>query len=149
MHNLDVLLGYESYDLNIANMWGQGETIYSNDNYTLSNVIDNITVGGSIDKYATRGIFGRVNYDYDNKYFGSVSYRRDASSRFAPDKRWGNFWSVSGAWNIAKEKFMEPFTNVDLLKFKLRSASRATTTSATTMPGLTSIRPAAPIVSGR
>ena len=118
VHNLDVLLGYESYDLNIANMWGQGETIYSNDNYTLSNVIDNITVGGSIDKYATRGIFGRVNYDYDNKYFGSVSYRRDASSRFAPDKRWGNFWSVSGAWNIAKEKFMEPFTNVDLLKFK-------------------------------
>ncbi len=118
VHNLDVLLGYESYDLNIADLWGQGETIYSNDNYTLSNVIDNLESGGSIDKYATRGIFGRVNYDYDNKYFGSVSYRRDASSRFAKDHRWGNFWSVSAAWNIAKEKFMEPFTAVDLLKFK-------------------------------
>ena len=118
VHNIDVLLGYESYDLNIADVYGRGETIFSNDNYTLSNVIDNLEVGGAIDKYATRGYFGRVNYDYDSKYFASVSYRRDASSRFVRQHRWGNFWSVSAAWDMANENFMDPVEWIDMLKLK-------------------------------
>lgn len=118
VHNFDFLLGYESYDLNIAEINGQGETIFSNDNYTLSNVIDNLKVGGYIDSYATRGYFGRVNYDYDSKYFASVSYRRDASSRFARNHRWGNFWSVSGAWDLANEEFMDNVDWMDMFKIK-------------------------------
>ena len=118
VHNFDFLLGYESYDLNMAEINGQGETIFSNDNYTLSNVIDNPKVGGYIDSYATRGYFGRVNYDYDSKYFASVSYRRDASSRFARNHRWGNFWSVSGAWDLANEEFMDNVDWMDMFKIK-------------------------------
>lgn len=118
VHNFDFLLGYESYDLNMAEINGQGETIFSNDNYTLSNVIDNLKVGGYIDSYATRGYFGRVNYDYDSKYFASVSYRRDASSRFARNHRWGNFWSVSGAWDLANEEFMDNVDWMDMFKIK-------------------------------
>jgi TonB-linked SusC/RagA family outer membrane protein len=118
VHNFDFLVGYESYDLNIADVYGEGQTIFSNDNYTLSNVIDNFEISGSVDKYATRGYFARVNYDYDSKYFGSVSYRRDASSRFAKNHRWGNFWSVSAAWDIAKEDFMNNAEWVDMLKVK-------------------------------
>lgn len=118
VHNFDFLLGYESYDLNMAEINGQGETIFSNDNYTLSNVIDNLKVGGYIDTYATRGYFGRVNYDYDSKYFASVSYRRDASSRFARNHRWGNFWSVSGAWDLANEEFMDNVDWMDMFKIK-------------------------------
>jgi len=57
--------------------------------------------------YATRGIFGRINYNYADKYIAAVSYRRDASSCFAPDHRWGGFWSGSLAWVISKERFME------------------------------------------
>ena len=41
---------------------------------------------------------GRINYDFENKYYASASYRRDGSSRLARDSRWGNFWSVSGSW---------------------------------------------------
>jgi TonB-linked SusC/RagA family outer membrane protein len=118
VHNFDFLVGYESYDLNMAEIYGEGQTIFSNDNYTLSNVIDNFEIGGYIDRYATRGYFARVNYDYDGKYFGSVSYRRDASSRFAKKHRWGDFWSVSGAWDIAKEDFMDNAGWVDMLKVK-------------------------------
>lgn len=55
------------------------------------------------DDYNTEGWFGRVQYNYAEKYFGSVSYRRDASSRFAPENRWGNFWSFGAAWLISKE----------------------------------------------
>ena len=57
------------------------------------------------------------NTTYDDKYFASASYRRDASSRFAKENRWGNFWSLGGAWLITKEKwFNAPF--VDELKVK-------------------------------
>ena len=49
--------------------------------------------------------FGRLNYDFEKKYFISGSYRRDGYSAFAPGKKYGNFWSASAAWDIAKESF--------------------------------------------
>ena len=58
-------------------------------------------------EYNNEGYFARVMYDYAGKYFATASYRRDASSRFHPDHRWGNFWSLGGAWIISKENFME------------------------------------------
>ena len=119
-HNLDFLLGYEQYSLNMSGIWGSGRNVYSGYNHTLSNIIDNKELGGEKDYYATRGIFGRVNYNYDNRYLGSVSYRRDASSRFARDHRWGNFWSLSAAWDISNEIFFESLsTVVDFLKYKI------------------------------
>lgn len=51
--------------------------------------------------------FGRVNYDYDNRYLLSASLRRESSSKFMKNNRWGTFWSVSGGWRISDEKFME------------------------------------------
>jgi TonB-linked SusC/RagA family outer membrane protein len=117
---LDFLLGYEQYSLDMSGIWGSGRNVYSGYNHTLSNIIDNKELGGEKDYYATRGIFGRVNYNFDNRYFASVSYRRDASSRFARDHRWGNFWSLSAAWDISNEKFFEPIsTIVDFLKYKI------------------------------
>lgn len=119
-HNLDFLLGYEQYSLNMSGIWGSGRNVYSGYNHTLSNIIDNKELGGEKDYYATRGIFGRVNYNYDNRYYASVSYRRDASSRFARDQRWGNFWSLSAAWDISNEKFFRPLSSVvDFLKYKI------------------------------
>jgi TonB-dependent SusC/RagA subfamily outer membrane receptor len=48
---------------------------------------------------------GRVNYNYDNRYYLTLTMRRDGTSRLAKDNRWGNFPSVSGAWRLSKEKF--------------------------------------------
>lgn len=120
VHNFDFLVGYESYDYNYEYAMVTGQNLYDPNSWAVDNTLDDVlrTGSGYMNDYATRGIFGRVNYDYDGKYFGSVSYRRDASSRFHPDHRWGNFFSVSAAWDIAKEAFMEDFTNVDMLKFK-------------------------------
>ena len=64
---------------------------------------------------------GLVNYDYDNKYFLGLSYRVDGSSRLQRSHRWGNFWSVSGAWRIIEEDFMKPVSDW-LTDLKLRAS---------------------------
>ena len=56
---------------------------------------------------AMLSFFGRANYDYEGKYLASISFRGDASSKFAPDQRWGYFPSASVAWRISKENFMQ------------------------------------------
>ncbi len=120
VHSIDVLAGYESYDYNSEEVQAIGYGIYQDGSWAVNNTLaGNQRRGyGSYGEYATRGIIARVNYDYDTKYYGSVSYRRDASSRFHPDNRWGDFFSVSGAWDIAKEKFMNDVEWVDMLKVK-------------------------------
>lgn len=118
VHDVDILLGYESYDYNYEYLSGNGYNLYMPDSWVLYNVIDRKNAYGRQITYATRGLFARANYSYDSRYFGSVSFRRDASSRFHPDHRWGNFWSVSGAWDAAKEAFTQDLDWLDQLKIK-------------------------------
>jgi len=63
------------------------------------------------------GYIGRLNYDYDDKYFAEFLFRSDASAKFAPDNYWGNFYSISGGWIISKESFFKSNT-IDFLKFR-------------------------------
>lgn len=64
--------------------------------------------------------FGILDYNYDSRYYLTASFRRDGSSRFGSDKRWGSFWSVGASWNISSESFME---NLDWLSFlKVRAS---------------------------
>ena len=119
-HDLDILLGYESYDLNMEDLQGIGYNLYLPNSWVINNTIDEKRPYGSVITYATRGIFGRVNYAFDNRYFFSASVRRDASSCFAPGHRWGTFWSLSGAWDLAQEYFMENSkTWLDQMKVKV------------------------------
>ncbi len=66
--------------------------------------------------------FGRLNYDFDKKYFVAASYRRDGYSAFAPGLKWGDFYSVSGAWEISKESFWQGGFFDVLSSFKLRAS---------------------------
>ena len=117
-NNFDLTLGYEAYNYNTENVYATGQNLYKPGDFTINNTIDQKRGGGSYGEYATRGFFGRLNYDYAERYFVSASYRRDASSRFHPDNRWGNFWSASAAWVISKEKFMKKASWIDILKLK-------------------------------
>ncbi len=65
--------------------------------------------------------FARANYSYDDKYMASASARREASSKFGSNNRWGTFWAVSGGWRISREEFMEN-TRDWLSDLKLRVA---------------------------
>ena len=73
---------------------------------------------GQFQHWATAGFFGRLNYNYDNKYLLEVNARYDGSSRFLRDKRWNLFPSVSVGWNIAKESFWPAQLDVQELKFR-------------------------------
>lgn len=64
------------------------------------------------------GYVGRLSYNFSDKYYLDGSYRRDASSGFAKDYRWGDFYSVSGAWRLSSENFMKNLTFIN--DFKLR-----------------------------
>jgi len=117
-HNLDIMAGYDGYNYKSDNIWGNAQNLYSPTAAVLSNAIDNKNTGGSAGEYSTVGFVGRINYDYDNRYFASVSFRRDGSSRFSPDNRWGNFWSASAAWVLTKEKWMSSAKWLSFLKLK-------------------------------
>lgn len=77
--------------------------------------------GEQIRAYALRGIFGRLNYIYDNKYIVEFNGRYDGSSRFPEDKRFGFFPSASAAWRVDQESFMQPLKGV-IDNFKLRAS---------------------------
>ena len=116
-HNVDVMLGHEYYRNHYYLLLGSKSNMFDPFGDELAGGV----VAGTQESYTTdynvEGWFGRAQYNYDQKYFGSISYRRDASSRFHPDHRWGNFWSFGGAWIISKESwFNAPW--IDELKIK-------------------------------
>ena len=123
-HSIDLMLGHEYYNNRTYYLSAYKTMLASYNNDELAGaVVDGASSNSYTSEYNTEGIFFRAGYDYNNKIFASVSYRRDASSRFHPDHRWGNFWSVGAAWLINRERwFNAPF--VDLLKVKASYGSQ-------------------------
>ena len=117
-HNISVMAGHENYNYNYNYVWGDRENMFS---YFGTNDLDGavkvISNGSATTRYNTEGWFSRAMYNFDEKYFLSASYRRDASSRFHPDHRWGNFYSVGGAWTMNKEGWFD-VSWIDMLKLK-------------------------------
>ena len=123
-HNVDALLGYENFRYLMSSMSGTKQKLFNPDIAEVSNAILSPDVSSSSDSYFTQGILLQAKYDYASRYYISASYRRDASSRFAPGHQWGNFWSVGLAWDIKSEPFMESVEQVDLLKLKASYGSQ-------------------------
>ncbi len=118
-HNVSVMVGHENYKYNYNYIWGDRENMFSYyGTDELDGAVKVVSNGSSTSRYNTEGYFSRAMYNFDEKYFLSASYRRDASSRFHPDHRWGNFYSVGGAWTINKEDWFKAAW-VDMLKFKV------------------------------
>ena len=107
VHNVEAMLGHEAYTYRYYYLYANKTQMFDPTNSELAGAILDGSNSSYTTKYNTEGYFGRVQYDYDEKYFVSGSYRRDASSRFHPDNRWGNFWSLGGAWLISKESFFD------------------------------------------
>ncbi|MDL2223812.1 TonB-dependent receptor [Bacteroidales bacterium OttesenSCG-928-M06] len=120
VHSFELLAGYESYDRKIQYLNGSVDHLYDPFVPELGNGIPRAGGAGSYsDHYVTKGFLSRIQYEYDGKYFLSGSYRRDASSRFHPDNRWGDFGSAGFAWLMNKESFLEEQNSIDLLKLKV------------------------------
>ena len=69
-------------------------------------------------EYALASALAEARYNFNEKYFFTGSFRRDGSSRFGANNRYGNFWSVSGAWNLMSENFMKNVSWFSLLKLR-------------------------------
>lgn len=138
-HTFGVVLGqsalkYKGNDLS-GNRWNLVNPNKPYLNYTTGNVeyttdADGVITGATV-QYGVGGgiwtehrmssLFGRVNYDFDNRYMIAVTVRRDGSSRFGSNNKYGTFPSVSAGWNITNEQFMEP-TRTWLNNLKLRAS---------------------------
>ena len=116
-NNFNVMAGHEYYRNKYYYLYAGKSNQFDPTNTELAGAITDKSGNSYITDYNTEGYFGRFMYDYDGRYHVSGSYRRDASSRFHPENRWGNFWSASAAWVLSKESWFNA-SWVNLLKIK-------------------------------
>ena len=126
-HNFDILVGTEygesrpdfGFSLNATSSNSIfGDMTHAYMSYMKNNNAASVT-GTPCDDTRSMSYFGRVNYNFDEKYMLSAIIRADGNSKFAPGKRWGYFPSVSAGWVISNEKFMEKTASwLDFLKLR-------------------------------
>ncbi|MDR2056947.1 MAG: TonB-dependent receptor [Dysgonamonadaceae bacterium] len=116
-HNVEVMLGQSALKTTTNQIGGsrgvplfdEHDLLLSMNNTLADNTYYNVYGyynGGEVNFYALASYFGRFNYNFDERYILSASLRRDGSSRFGPDKKWGLFPAVSAAWNILNEPYI-------------------------------------------
>lgn len=120
LHSIKILGGYSQESLRSDYITAYRKN-FINDSLWELNAGDASTQtnGGYADQWSFASLFGRFNYNYDNKYLFEINLRYDGSSRFAPGNQWGLFPSVSLGWNIAEEKFLKDYSMLDNLKLRL------------------------------
>ena len=120
VHNFSALLLFEGIDAN-SDFLSAGrdnflspsiEQLYAGDNSTAKN-------NGTAEESGRMSYVGRVNYSYKDKYLFEATLRADASAKFSPTKRWGYFPSISAAWRISEENFMDNASYLDNLKLRV------------------------------
>lgn len=118
-HSVNATAGFDGYQYKSQVFYIMGYNMYDPNDYTAGNVIDNKDGSGGISKYNTAGYFITANYDYDQRFYANVGYRRDGTSVFAPKNRWGDFFSLGFGWNMKKESWLKDIDAIDLLKYKI------------------------------
>lgn len=117
-HELSFLLGFE-YNKNDYYQTSQARRDYDNDLlHALSAGKTILSSSDVITKNTLMSYFARINYNYKGRYMLSVAFRRDGSSRFAPNNKWGNFPSVSLGWLVSEEDFMKKVDWINMLKLR-------------------------------
>lgn len=117
-HNIDVLLGHENYSFKFNSLSAQKTGFPFGNLYELAAGSTIASANSYEDNETLESYFSRLQYNYDNKYYLSGSYRSDGSSRFNEKVRWGSFWSVGGAWKISEENFLKDNNFVNSLTLK-------------------------------
>lgn len=116
-HNFDVLAGYTSQSAH-SETGSFNATGFPDNNIKTLNAAKTITGSTDIQDWTLLSYVGRVNYNFKQKYILSAAIRRDGSSKFGVDKRWGNFPSVSAGWIASEEGFMSNIKPISFLKFR-------------------------------
>lgn len=113
-HHFDAMVGHEYEDLHqelvqyaSADELLSGYVMPGNFTSRYNNISGYENDKWELDNYRLESYLGRANYVFDEKYYLSGSFRRDGSSKFIKENRWGNFWSVGAGWRITSEPWME------------------------------------------
>ena len=109
-HYFKVLAGFNAELYRSNSLTGFGTNLITPTVPTLNNTQSDQSVGAGQSELAIAGFFGRINYNWNERYILEANLRYDGSSRFIGDKRWGLFPSFSAGWNMAREPFFEPLT---------------------------------------
>ena len=119
-HNFEAMVGTSWTD----SKWSQS---YINGSHFKDAIIQTLNAankiawnntGSNASEWGIMSVFGRLSYNYESKYLLTVNVREDGSSKLHPDHRWGTFPSVSAAWRLSSESFMEDYTWLDDLKIR-------------------------------
>ena len=111
-HNFKIMVGFNGELYRPSGLTGFGTDLISPEVPSLGLTQDNKKASSWASEKAIAGFFGRLNYNYKERYMLEANLRYDGSSRFIGDKRWGLFPSFSAGWNISREAFFEPLTQV-------------------------------------
>ena len=118
IHHVDVLLDHENYQYSYGYVYNRKSGQQLDGMINMNNFSDMMDMVAYEVMYKSESYLGRARYNYDQKYFLEASIRRDGSSRFAKDDRWGTFWSAGASWILSKEKFMHNLSWVNFLKLR-------------------------------
>jgi TonB-linked SusC/RagA family outer membrane protein len=119
-HGIEAMAGTSYTDSDYTNSWIYGSH-YRNDQIQTLNAANKIAwnnTGSGASQWGIMSYLGRIAYNYDSKYLLTANVRVDGSSKLHPDHRWGTFPSLSAAWRISSESFMEDFDWLNDLKIR-------------------------------
>lgn len=111
-HNFTAMLGQECWASNYDNISVTNTSLPSDavHNPALGTAIP--VIGSGFGSSAMASFFTRLTYNYDNRYYGTYTYRYDGSSNFGPDNRWAGFHALAGSWRFSNEEFFKPLSGV-------------------------------------
>ncbi|MDE5935220.1 MAG: TonB-dependent receptor, partial [Muribaculaceae bacterium] len=117
-HDVSAMVGYEEEVYNYRETFAQKLGLTDDKINDLNAGISPYSTTGYGTKFTSRSWFGRVNYAFAGKYLFEANFRRDGSSRFAPDCRWGTFPSFSAGWRMTEESFFPKTEWINNLKLR-------------------------------
>lgn len=117
-HNVNVLLGHETKNDKYEYLYGEMTNFSDPSNPEFSNAAQYQGLSSYTGEYALEGYFIKGEYNYADKYYFTASFRRDGSSKFAKENRWGSFWALGASWRLKEEAFLKDVDFIDNLKVK-------------------------------
>lgn len=117
-HNVSALLGHETKNDKYDYMYGHMTNFSDITNPEFSNAAQYQGLTSYNAEYALEGYFMKGEYNYADRYYFTASYRRDGSSKFHKDNRWGSFWAVGASWRVKEEAFLKDVEAINNLKLK-------------------------------
>ena len=125
-HNIDAIAGYsfweangESFNMTNYNFTIEGVGAWNMEDGTWLSEGKALMDSEKDPRERLLSLFSRVNYVFKDRYLLSASYRREGSSKFGPNNRWGNFWAVSGGWRLTEEDFIKNLSFINDLKLRI------------------------------